>query len=376
MAEKVTPPWEEYNKEYLAFQDREGLPVHEGLYVEDVRELELDEWERYGGRGAFVNLMGMEGVCDVQLLEIPPGETLTPQRHLHESITYVAEGSGVTAIGDGDEQVTFEWGQGALFQVPRNTRYVHANASDEPVLLVAQTSLPVLYSLLQDDDAIWGVEGYQQWTTDHDEDFFSSVTELKDGTDVQGRTYWDSNFVPDASNFDKLVDWDGRGVGNSTIYFPFGESSMHAHISEFDPGQYKKAHRHICGANVMLLAGEGYSLMWQEGREDEKVRVPWGPYSLFTPPTMWFHQHFNTSANGERARYLVFHAPTYRMGIRGTEDGNDAIAPWNPENQLEYYEEDPEVRETFQRELDAKGIDNRMDEALYEPPEDAQDVWN
>lgn len=375
MSDRITPPWEEYNREYLAFQDREGLPVHEGLYVEDVRELELDSWDRLGGRGAFVNLMGMEGMCDLQLQEIPAGETLEEQRHLHESLVFVAEGNGVTTLGTGDEETSFEWSQGALFHVPRNTRYVHANASDTPVLLIAQTSLPLLYSILQDDEAIWEVEGYDQWSNIHDDNFYSSVAELKGGSDVQGRTYWDSNFVPDATSFDRLVEWEGRGVSNSSIFFPFGDASMHAHISEFEPGQYKKAHRHVCGANVMLLAGEGYTLMWQEGEEDDKVHIPWGPYSLFTPPTMWFHQHFNTSPNGERARYLVFHAPTYRLGIRGSEDTNDAIAPWNPLNQLEYYQEDPEISERFERELTEKGIENRMDEELYEPPEDEQTVW-
>lgn len=376
MADKVTPPWEEYNKEYLAFQEREGIPVHEGLYVEDVRELRLGDWDRLGGRGAFVNLMGMEGMADIQLLEIPRSEKLNPQRHLHGSLVFVAEGNGVTSIGTGEDQKTFEWGQGAVFYIPRNTRYIHANGGDDPALLITQTSLPVLYSLLQDDEAIWEADGYDQWTNVRDEDFYSSVAELKDGTDVQGRTYWDSNFVPDATNFDRLVEWEGRGVSNSTIYLPFNDSSMHAHISEFEPGQYKKAHRHICGASVMLLAGEGYTLMWKEGDEDDKVRIPWGPYSLFTPPTMWYHQHFNTSPNGEQARYLVFHAPTYRMGIRGTEDGNDAIAPWNSVNQIEYYQEDEEVRENFDTELEKKEIENRMDEELYRAPRDEKSVWN
>lgn len=376
MAEKVTPPWEEYDKEYTAFQEREGIPVHEGLYVEDIRELELGEWNRTGGRGAFVNLMGMEGMCDIQLQEIPAGQELNPQRHLHGSLVFVAKGNGLTSIGSGDEQTTFEWGQGALFYVPRNTRYIHVNGGDEPVLLVSQTSLPLLYSILQDDETIWNNEGSDQWSNVRDEDFYSSISELKEGTDVQGRMYWDSNFIPDAVSFDKLVEWEGRGVGNSTIYLPFDKSSMHSHISEFRPGQYKKAHRHISGANVMLVSGEGYTLMWKEGDEDEKVRIPWGPYSLFTPPTMWFHQHFNTSPNDELARYIVFHAPTYRMGIRGTEDGNEAIASWNPLNQIEYYQEDPKIREMFEEELEEKGIENRMEEHLYEPPEEEQDVWS
>ena len=375
MADRIRPPWEEHDREYRAFQEREGIPVHEGLYVEDVETLDLGEWPRTGGRGAFVNLLGMEGMCDVQLVEIPPGDVLEAQRHLHEALVFVASGVGVTTVGTGSAETTFEWSEGALFQLPRNTRYVHANAGEEPALLVAQTSLPLLYSLLQDDEVIWEVDGYDGWSGIRDESFYASVAELQPGTDVQGRTYWDANFLPDATSFDDLVEWEGRGVGNRSIFFPFRDASMHAHISEFGAGQYKKAHRHVCGANVLLLAGEGYSLMWQEGAE-EPVRVPWGPYTLFTPPTMWFHQHFNTSPDGAAARYLVFHAPTYRTGIRGTRDGNDAIAPWNPLNQIEYHEEEPAVRERFERELEARGMESRMDESLYAPPEEERSVWD
>lgn len=373
MADRIRPPWEEHDQEYRAFQDREGLPVHEGLYVEDLRELELGDWERLGGRGAFVNLLGMEGMCDIQVVEIPGGETLEPQRHLHESLVFVAEGAGVTTIGSDDEQTSFEWSQGAFFHLPRNARYVHANASDEPALLVSQTSLPLYYSMLQEDEAIWGIEGYDQWSHVRDDDFYATQAELKGGTDVQRRTYWDSNFVPDATSFDKLTEWTGRGVSNRSVFFPFRDAGMHAHISEFSSGQYKKAHRHICGANVMLLSGEGYSLMWKEG-DEEPVRIDWSPYTLFTPPTMWFHQHFNTSE--DPARYLVFHAPTYRLGIRGKKDGNDAIAPWNPLNQIEYYEEDPEIRQTFEQELDRRGVKNQMNEDLYRPPEGEASPWD
>ncbi len=34
--------------------------------------------------------------------------------------------------------------------------------------------------------------------------------------------------------------------------------------------------------------------MWYEGKKVE--RVEWGPGSVFVPPEMWFHQHFNAGA--------------------------------------------------------------------------------
>ena len=51
----------------------EGVPVVEGFGVEDVREMELGAWRRIGGKGAFLNLYGMEGATGMYVAEIPPG---------------------------------------------------------------------------------------------------------------------------------------------------------------------------------------------------------------------------------------------------------------------------------------------------------------
>lgn len=357
---RIQPPWETYDEQYRAYQDREGIPIYTGLAVEDVRTVSVEQWDRTGGRGAFINLLGMEGMCDIQIHEIPAGKKLDPQRHLFESIVFVVEGSGVTSLEGGDRQQTFEWSAGSLFYLPRNTEYVHANVdSADDARLLSVTSLPLLYTVLQDDVAIWDVEAYDQWDElDAADDFYGADARLLEG-ETDSRTYWDANFIPDATTFDQLDTWPERGGGGQTVHFPFRDTSMYAHISEFQPGQYKKAHRHHPGANVLILGGEGYSLLWKEGEEDRR-RVDWGPYTLFTPPMMWFHQHFNT---GEvPARYLAMHAP--QLGIRGGD--NAAIEALNPTNQIEYNEEDPAIREEFQQELEEKGLEFRMDEELYD----------
>lgn len=356
----LQPPWEDYDAEYRRYQQEEDIPVHTGLGVDDVRTLSVAEWDRTGGRGAFVNLLGMEGTCDLHVHEIPAGEKLQPQRHLFEALVFVVDGSGVTTLGSDSETQTFEWADGSLFYLPRNTRYVHANAdSTTPARLLAVTPLPLLYTLLQDDAAIWEHKSYDQWTELHtDDEFYSSDAQLLEGT-TDSRTYWDANFIPDATTFDQLDSWPERGGSGQTVHFPFQNTSMYAHISEFQPGQYKKAHRHHPGANVMILGGEGYSLLWEEG-DGQRRRLEWGPYSLFTPPMMWFHQHFNTSERP--VRYLAMHAP--QLGIRGGD--NAAIEALNPTNQIEYHDEAPEIRRQFKHELESKGLEFRMEEALYQ----------
>lgn len=153
---------------------------------------------------------------------------------------FVIGGTGVTTLQRGDCQWTFEGSADSLFHLPRNTEYIHANVNSiDDARLLAVTSLPALYTLLQDDAAIWEVEAYDQWDElNAGEAFYGLDAELLEGT-TDSHTYWDANFVPDATTFDQLDDWPERGGGGQTVHFPFRDTSMYAHISEFQPGQYK-----------------------------------------------------------------------------------------------------------------------------------------
>src|SRR5258708_19764681 len=107
-------------------------------------------------------------------------------------------------------------------------------------------------------------------------------------------------------------------------------------MSMFPPRTYKKAHRHGPGRAIVIPAGEGYSVMWEEGKD--KVVAPWRPGSLITPPNKWFHQHFNTGQSP--ARYLAFHPP---MQFDGHSEKVEDPAP----DQLAYVPQDPSVRAIF-----------------------------
>jgi quercetin dioxygenase-like cupin family protein len=351
-------PVKEYDTDYKRFQEQEGIPVHTGFAIDDVRDVTVDNWRRTGCAGAFVNLYGMEGMCDIQIHEILPEQDFKPQRHLHESVTFVLSGNGISTVGAGEGQTTFEWSEGALFFIPRNTRYRHVNASeDSPVRLLSVTPLPLYYTLLQQDDAIWNIDpgSYEQWTamSESGGENYSQITEVEigEGMGSDSRAYWESNFVPDIGKFNELEAWPERGGGGQSAVFSLRNTNMLAHVSQFPAGRYKKAHRHHPGANVIILTGSGYSLLWQEGDESRK-RIDWSPFSLFTPPLMWWHQHFNASEE-----------PAPQLGLRGSDNG--AVEPLNPANQIEYSEEDPEIRQLFRNKLRNAGVQNKMDPAIY-----------
>ena len=81
-----------------------------------------------------------------------------------------------------------------------------------------------------------------------------------------------TNFVPDAVNL-PLISAKERGAGGGHIRFNMAKGSMSSHISQFPVGTYKKAHCHGPSAHVIILSGEGFSLMWHGGRGAAALRL-------------------------------------------------------------------------------------------------------
>lgn len=343
--------------EYEEWRDDEGIPVHTGLAVKDVNELETEPWDRTGQRGALINLYGMEGIVDLQLQEIRPDERTTRQHHLYEEVVYVTDGTGATVIEGEDDEQMFEWEKGALFVIPQNTPYRHVSLSDQPARLISQTFLPQLLTLVTDHSLIF--EPDRNMWTDKNDDFYSGSGTIREGSSFP--VVWEANFVPDIQRFEKLETWHLRGAGGQSVRFPLSQTSMWAHISEFPVGTYKKAHRHRPGAAVGVLAGTGYSLMWREGW-DELVKIPWQEGSIFVPPARWYHQHFNTGQ--DPARYFAIHAPDL-----GTLKKNGMFDPHIPANYIEYVDEDPAIRKEYDAELAKVGLETKMPEECYRDPD-------
>jgi hypothetical protein len=87
----------------------------------------------------------------------------------------------------------------------------------------------------------------------------------------------------------------------------------------------------------------------------ERVKVDWQKNSVFSPPEKWFHQHFVTSK--EPARFLAFHAERSRKfkGVRPDTPGSGRKNIKLGGTQIEYEDEDPEIRRLFKEELAKTG---------------------
>jgi oxalate decarboxylase/phosphoglucose isomerase-like protein (cupin superfamily) len=166
-------------------------------------------------------------------------------------------------------------------------------SGSEPARFLAVTSAPCMMNLIHNTDFIFNCPYVFSDRYHSQEDYFGNP-----GTWYSGRT-WNTNFVADVKNL-KLLEWKERG-GGSQVRLELSENTLCGHISQFAVGSYKKAHFHGLGAHMIILAGNGYSLLWPRGREIK--RFDWKPGSLVVPRGGWFHQHFNSGS--VPVRYLA-----------------------------------------------------------------------
>ncbi len=286
----------EKKSSYRKWIEAEKIPLIEGFFIEDINSVPLSHWARVGAPAARICLEGTGETNDAYVCEIPPGKSLNPMKHMYEELVYVVSGRGATTLWqDGGAKRTFEWGEGSLFSPPLNTNYQHFNGSgSQPARFLAVTSAPIMINLIHNIDFIFDCPYLFKDRFNSEDDYFS-----REGTWYAGRV-WETNFVPDVKNL-QLLEWKERGAGGSQVRFQISENTMCGHVSQFPVGTYKKAHYHGPGAHVIILSGQGYSLMWPKGQAIQ--RYEWKPGSMVVPPADWFHQHFNSGPNP--ARYLA-----------------------------------------------------------------------
>jgi quercetin dioxygenase-like cupin family protein len=362
-------PYEEWRK-------NEGIQVYTGYSLPNIRTAPLQPWKRMGAQGAFLDLVGGEGVNDGYLCEIPPGGQTNPQRYLFEEIVYVVSGEGETDIwAPGGAKQTVKWKAGAVIGPPLNTWRQHRNRGSAPARLLAISNAPVVIDLFHNLDFVFNNDYVFRDRYRGDPDAFGAGpghlhhkdTNPAESEQKGGVETWESAYIPDAKSLGLFKSAE-RGKANSRIELQLADNTMQAHISEFEVGTYKKAHRHGPGSHVVMLNGSGYTLLWKGALKYseavDRVRVEFTEGTVFVPPDGWFHQHFNTS--GDPARYLAATwggdgrwfmrglaggGRTHRLGKTSTRKGG---------NLIEYEDEDPAVGAMFEAALRETGVKNRM----------------
>jgi oxalate decarboxylase/phosphoglucose isomerase-like protein (cupin superfamily) len=335
--------------------ESQGIPIHSEFSIQNLNEVEVGNWERLGIRGAFIVLDAVVDTNIAYILEISPGGSVLPERHLYEEIVYVLSGRGATTVWNEDgSKRTFEWNEGSVFAIPLNAYHQFYNGQgDKTARFYVVSTAPLIMNLFHNLDFVFDNSFTFIDRFDGRTDFFSA-----EGDALPNRI-WKTNFIKDVRTF-PLLEWKSRGGKGISRLFELADSTLTCHVSQFPVGTYKKAHRHGAGANVIIIQGKGYSLLWEEGKENEQKRFDWKVGSVLAPPNMWFHQHFNTGT--EPAKYLAIRWGSRKYPLFKTHGARAKVDVSVKEggNQIEYEDEDPEIRKIFEEELARSGVEIRM----------------
>jgi gentisate 1,2-dioxygenase len=275
-------------------------------------------------KGAFCHLEGRCDFLSVFLIELSPGVSSAPQKHLYEEVCYGLAGHGATEIElAGGETRTIEWGPRSVFAVPMNARYRHRNTTSTPARFAAVSDLRYMLNLYRNQNFIFDTP---------------NVFPVGDG---------ETHVMADRLALD--------GAASPTL----GNGSIGADIVELPPGTYRKAARQMQGSHLFGVSGDGFTLAWQEGAKDF-ARTDWRHGVVYAPPGLAFHQHFNAGA--APARYLDLQLGSRRYPMfrsrRAAYGDREVYASGSAE--IGYGEQDPRIHKMWLEAIAGKGVTARM----------------
>lgn len=366
---------------YERWMDKEGVPVVEGFGVTDIRGIPLRPWKRLGCEGAYLQLRGLDGITGIYAGKIAPGATTQPEKHLYEKVVYILQGEGVAEFQQrGRVPHSIGWRAGSLFSAPLNTTHRLINDSKEPAIFVAVTTAPMALDHYHNEQFVFNSDFVFSDRYDGENDYFDPGTQ-RYLTANNRQWIWETNFIPDARR--AVIDaQEQKGAGVHITQFEMAGNTLIGHLADWPVGRYHKAHYHGGGAVLLILRSEGYSLMWpnewgtrpyESGYGDRVVRVDWAPGSIFSPPTNWFHQHFNTGAEAALQLALRCGSHKFPLGIRVAAIRAGVYTSVKQGGTLiEYEDEDPEIWRTYRAELKRKGIAPDMNERIAVNPTESR----
>jgi oxalate decarboxylase/phosphoglucose isomerase-like protein (cupin superfamily) len=295
-----------------------------------------------------------------------------PEKHLYEKVIYIIQGEGVAEFQQrGRVPQSIKWKTGSLFSPPLNSTHRLINYAKTPALFVAVTTAPMILDHFHNEQFVFNSDFAFCDRYDGEGDYFN-VGDRRYLAANNRQWIWETNFIPDAHKV-AIDGQEQKGAGVNLTQFEIADNTLIGHLAEWPVGRYHKAHYHGGGAVLVILRSEGYSLMWpnewgtrpyESGYGDRVVRIDWAAGSVFSPPTSWFHQHFNTGSEPALQLALRCGSQKFPLGIRVAAIRAGVYTSVKQGGTLiEYTDEDPEIRRAYQAELANKGIEPDMNYA-------------
>ena len=310
-------------------EDTIGLEIVRGYAAGPLGKLPVRPWAERNLDAVFLDLIGAESLAGMYVADLKPGTSSKRWRQLTDETFYVLRGNGSTTIETPQGEISFEWGERALFAIPLNCPYVlHNGSGTQTARLISVNTLPIIYSLYRDPAFIFG--------TNHD---FARLDPKAIADPTRATLYhpdekhvrtmvdlYDTLLIPDVLRLQRTVSRE-RGEGATAAYIETAKSSISDHIAEIPGRAFFNPHRHGPSASVFTLTGKGYSLMWPDGGEMVRYDWPENDVGVIVPPNMWWHGHFVTTPNALtlavklRSRFNPINHLFEKTHIRVTEGG-------------------------------------------------------
>ena len=344
---------------YQEFLETENIPIYTG-WATDLYEIDLVPWKRHGPgiEGAYVVPDGTGGLVDLFVMEIPVNGKTQPEHHLFEEQIMILSGEGEAHFWQKDpaKKTVVRFKKGTVFSPPLNTWHQFVNAGSEPVRLVAETDLPLKLDLFHNQAFIFHNDF--QFTDRYagQPDYFDLENSKNYAPGIGHHSLSIVNVVRDAWRLRLFLA--GQGYGDIDRHVVLSGNVMPTHIEQLPIGTYERAHAHGPGSAILLLDGNGYTLLWhdssgrtpwKDGKGDQVIKVDYKEGRLFVPPTRWFHQHF---AIGKTAPRFI------RLGSRPGNEVHKITAAdlfLTEHDYIYFHEQDPYILELFKKELAQKG---------------------
>ena len=196
---KPTMTVKQRHQPYENWMDSLGMPIYRDYYLEDLRTIKLGRWEDRGCDGAFIELLGQQGVTGAYVIEIPPGQTIAPFRLPMDEVCYILQGRGITSIkaSESGSAKTFEWDARSLFMLPANHSYQLSNTTgNQTVRALICNYLPLAMSVMTSKDYLFNAPAKTPELLTGNGNFYSQAKVFPTHETAQAGTYWVGNFFP------------------------------------------------------------------------------------------------------------------------------------------------------------------------------------
>jgi quercetin dioxygenase-like cupin family protein len=237
---------------------------------------------------------------DVTIIEIPPGGSTPPHRHLAEEMDLIISGSGYTQMWPRAEvrKERYDWKEGDLLSPSLNVWHQHFNSSQTtPARLVVVTTAPLTENLFH-NAAFLTSSDFQ-----FEDRWKQGVTQKPEYVPVE--TYGPENvtmkvghLLPNLRNRElRKRSRDMLGITISPVGDMAANQLLEMEIREFTATDgTTPEHRHVWETVYYILKGDGYVTL-QKGDQPER-RLDWAEGDLFLVEANEYHNHRPRSVGG------------------------------------------------------------------------------